>query len=345
MPRSASADSILHRCRPLVEAEIERVLPDPDRSALYGIIRYHLGLADARGRPARAAAGKGVRGALCLLACEASGGPAEKAAPAAAAVELLHSFTLLHDDIADRDEVRRGRLAAWRVWGVGRAITAGDALYALANLALGRLEQVGVPPPQVTSALASLNRATLAICEGQEQDLSQEGSGDVAIEAYLDMISKKTAALFATAAGLGASVAGADAAVVAGLEDFGRDLGTAFQVRDDLLGIWGQADEIGKPVGSDLRRNKRSLPIVLALSSPPEVAGPIAARLAAGIKTDHEAAEVAAAIESTGARERCEQLARDMLDRALGRLSRLPLRPGPAADLRTLASYLVGRTQ
>jgi geranylgeranyl diphosphate synthase type I len=259
---------------------------------------------------------------------------------------MLHSFTLLHDDVTDRDEVRRGRPTVWRKWGVGQAIVAGDALFALANLALARLEGVGVTAAAACAVARELNQAALVVCEGQHLDISYEGSSDVGLEDYFDMIGRKTAALFAHASAAGARVGAASSEQTEALRSFGRHLGLAFQVKDDVLGVWGDPSELGKPVGSDLRRGKRSLPIIHALQAA-GAAGEqqLSARLAEGVATDEEASEIAARMEELGSRDFCEHQARQLLDSALSDLDRAGVRAGPAQDLRSLANYLVARTE
>jgi geranylgeranyl diphosphate synthase type I len=335
---------ILSRYRPLVDAQFACMLGGRDRVGLYEMIRYHLGFADAVEDSHRGSGGKRVRAALCLLACEAAGGTAETAAPAAAAVELFHSFTLLHDDIADQDEVRRKRETVWRRWGVGKALTAGDALFALANLTMARLSDV--PADIVCQATRELNQAALLVCEGQESDLSYEGRTDIRGEDYLAMIERKTSALFAAATAIGAQVAEAPQRVQECLRAFGRHVGLGYQIRDDVLGIWGDPEQMGKPVGSDLRRNKRSLPIVHALAAAAEAGdADLAGRLARGAATDEEAAQAAARMAELGSRAFCERMAQESLTRALDALAGADLCQGPAADLRTLASYLMERTE
>lgn len=335
---------ILSRYRPLVDAEFACMLGGRDRIALYEMIRYHLGFADAVEDGHLGSGGKRVRAALCLLACEAAGGTAETAAPAAAAVELFHSFTLMHDDIADQDEVRRKRETVWRRWGVGKALTAGDALFALANLAIARLSEV--PADIVCQVTRELNEAALLVCEGQESDLSYEGRTDVQVEDYLAMIERKTSALFAAATAIGAQVADAPPNAREGLRAFGRHLGLGYQIADDVLGIWGDPEQMGKPVGSDLRRNKRSLPIVHALAAAAQTGNAdLAGRLARGAATNEEAAEVAARMAELGSRSFCQHMAQESLGRALDALAGADLRRKPAADLRTLATYLMERTE
>ncbi len=343
MCEAQRAAAILDRFRGQVDAQIERLLADRESLLLYNVIRYHLGL-DAEGSgmvlPALQG-GKRVRAALCLLSCQACGGSLEDAAPAAAAVELLHSFTLLHDDIADQDETRRGRSTAWREWGIGQAITAGDALFALANLAMYKLE---CPPKVLAEVIRELNEATLAVCEGQQLDISFEGRADIAVGDYLQMIERKTAVLIAAACAIGARVAQAPERPRESLRNFGRQVGLAFQVADDLLGIWGAASDLGKPVGSDLRRNKRSLPIIYTLQQAGETEREVlAARLAAGLETDREATELAARMEALGARALCEDMARESLNEALAALEAADLEAGARSELKILASFLIER--
>jgi len=346
MNEKDSAGGILDRFRKPVDEEIGRLLAGRADILLYEMVRYHLGMEEAEGATAAAHTGKRVRAAMCCLSCAAAGGESAAAAPAAAAIELLHSFTLLHDDVADQDAVRRGRPTVWRRWGVGQAVTAGDAMFALANLAVGASEAAGVSTPVVSALLEELNEATLAVCEGQQLDLSYEGRSDVSVDDYLMMIERKTAALFAAACAMGARMAEAPERQRGALRRFGRELGLGFQIRDDVLGIWGEAEELGKPVGSDLRRNKRSLPIVHGLASAGEAEREaIAGRLADGLRSDEEAAEIAARLDELGSRRFCEQMAGASLERALEALGDASLEPRPAEDLRTVASYLVERTK
>lgn len=326
-----------------MDAEIIRALDARPDMPLYRMLRYHLGCEPGpEGTPA-SLAGKRVRAALCLLACQAAGGEIESAVPAGAGIELLHSFTLLHDDIADRDEIRRGRPTVWRVWGIGQAITAGDAMYAMANLAAAGLSGSDLPAETAAAVVRELSEASLAVCEGQQLDLSYEGRADVTVDDYLGMIALKTAALFSAATGIGARIAGAPEEIIQVMRGFGRDLGVAYQIRDDLLGLWGDVAALGKPVGSDLRRNKRTLPIIHALSSaPPAHREALAARLSGGV-SEEEAAALAAEIEAVGSRTFCDERAGEALAAALARLEAPGLREGPAADLRALASHLAER--
>ena len=344
MTSGQRAHDVLDHCHHLVDEAVRSLLAGRVGLALYDMVRYHLGYAGPDGRPAAASVGKRIRSALCLVSCQAAGGEAGWAAPAAAAIEFLHNSTLLHDNIADQDELRRGRPSVWRLWGVGQAISAGDSMLGLANLAMAALDQHDVPPAVVISALRQLNQAFVEVCEGQHLDLSYEGRADIAVDDYLRMIGLKTSPLLRSAAAIGAEIGRAPAAVVEAFGSFGADLGLAYQIRDDILGLWGDPGPMGKPVGSDLRQNKRSLPIVLALNrGAPALRSRLAEALSRGIAGEEEAAALASEIEAAGLRAACEALAREHLGRALRHLEGITLVPGPAADLRDLASYLVER--
>jgi geranylgeranyl diphosphate synthase type I len=259
---------MLQGLREAVDREMREVLQaDGRRSDLFfGMIHYHMGWVDQALRPVPAAQGKLIRPILLLLSCEAAGGQWEQAVPAAAALEILHNFTLVHDDIEDSSPTRRGRPTLWTLQGVPQAINTGDAMFAAAQLALGRLSERGVPDGIVLKALRRLNETCIELTRGQFRDMQFELRDDVGVEEYVAMIQGKTAALLALATELGARIAGADEVRVRHFARFGRDLGLAFQIRDDILGIWGDETEIGKSAESDILSKKKSLPVLYGLS-------------------------------------------------------------------------------
>ena len=217
-------------------ADLDRVLrgiigerDDP----IHRMVRYHLGWVDERGRPGQFNRGKGLRSTLCLLACEALGGDHRPALPAAAALDLLHNFTLAHDDIMDRDVLRRGRASVWKLWGVAQAINVGDLLYARAFTALGDLAS----PKTVVAAHRLLADTCVTLVQGQAADIAFERREDVSVDEYLDMISRKTAALIGASLRLGALAAGAPPATRDGLAELGLAMGIAFQIIDDYCQI------------------------------------------------------------------------------------------------------------
>jgi geranylgeranyl diphosphate synthase, type I len=235
----------------------------------YRMLTYHLGWTDGA---APHAAGKRIRPLLCLLCCSAAGGQWEQALPLAAAVELIHNFSLIHDDIEDNSALRRGRETVWVKWGQAQAINAGDAMFTLAHLAPHRLRARGVDPALALAALAEIDYTCLALTQGQYLDMSFEERTYVSVAEYLSMIEKKTAALIAAATALGAAVAGAPPERLAHYRDYGWNLGVAFQLQDDLLGIWGDPSVTGKSAASDLEKRKKSLPVVFGLERLPEFA-------------------------------------------------------------------------
>jgi len=333
----------LARYRRELEQYLRSLVSAQQPPELYQMVRYHLGWEDAEGRPDDAG-GKALRSSLCLLTCEAAGGDRWQALPAAAAVELVHNVSLVHDDIQDGDAERHHRPAVWKLWGEAQGINAGDAILALAHLAVLKLADEGVPESTVLEAARVLSERTLEMVEGQTLDLSFEERVDVDLAAYLEMIERKSGALFDCAFHLGALVAGADQTVVRSLGNVGRTLGTAFQIRDDMLGIWGDESTTGKPRGADIRRRKKSLPVVYALN---ETKGAFRddfrALFAKSVRDDADVATIMRDLEDAGAREYCAHLAAERKESALAELGQLGLRPGPANELREAAEFLLER--
>src|SRR5579863_7770045 len=243
----------------------------------YEYMRYHLGWVDATFAPVSSNPGKLLRPTLLLLAYEAAGAnglgdcvPADtaylaRALPAAAALELTHNFTLIHDDIEDGDVERRHRATLWKLWGVPKAINTGDGMFALARLALWKVVDRGVEPAIAVRLATVLNYACLVIAEGQYLDISFEDQRTISVAAYLDMIRRKTAQLMACSAEMGAILGTRDEEIIARLRSFGEAIGIAFQVRDDMLGVWASSAESGKTAAGDIYRRKKSLPILHAL--------------------------------------------------------------------------------
>lgn len=255
-------DVRLTRYRTLLERGLNGLLAGrPPFQNLYGMMAYHLGRLDENLKPTTAGAGKSLRPALCFSACESVGGGTTAAIPGALAVELLHNFSLVHDDIQDGSPFRRHRAAVWTIWGVPHAINVGDGLFALAHLALAR----GELKEEIRSRVERIfSRACIELCEGQFLDMGFQRSMEVSLDEYSLMAQKKTAALFGCAAEIGALMGGASEVVARRLGDFGRLVGEAFQVCDDILGVWGDERVTGKPA-RDVHDRKRGLPAVLAL--------------------------------------------------------------------------------
>lgn len=252
---------------PQVEVEMREVLRVGDEGGndIYGMMHYHMGWTDAQLNPVRTSAGKRVRPLLCLLTCDTAGGNWSQAVPAAAALELLHNFTLIHDDIQDASPMRRGRPTLWQLWGASQAINTGDAMFALSHLALLRLVQKDIAPATIIRAVRRFDETCVELTIGQNADMNFEERDGVTVDEYMAMIEGKTAALLSLSAELGALVAGCEPGIVAHYAAFGRELGLAFQVRDDILGIWGDETVIGKSAATDIASRKKSLPVLFGL--------------------------------------------------------------------------------
>ncbi|HLF77038.1 MAG TPA: polyprenyl synthetase family protein [Dehalococcoidia bacterium] len=251
---------ILYRYRPAIELEVKRALGSQE-SVLADMLRYQLGWTPA-GLPNLA---KCLRPSLCLLACEGLGGDLDKALPIAVAVELVHNFSLIHDDIEDGDDTRHHRATLWRAFGRDSAVVAGIDLWTVAYQTMSHAQETGLAAETVFEARRLLNDACSEMIEGQHQDLTYEQRTDVTLDEYIEMIGRKSGALISASLQLGALVAGAGADQIESFGAFGRNLGLAFQIRDDILGIWGEGSATGKPVGADIARKKKSLPVVHAL--------------------------------------------------------------------------------
>ncbi|MGH2561377.1 MAG: polyprenyl synthetase family protein [Thermomicrobiales bacterium] len=252
----------------LLDSHIESALATLNGPAalLSGMARFHFGMADEHLRPIPPKArvqGKRMRPRIAILCCLAAGGDTEVAAPLGAAIELLHNFTLVHDDIQDRSEQRHHRPTVWSRWGEGQAINTGDAVFATAHLALFQLGEAGVPDGLILRLAEAFDQMTIEIVAGQVLDLGFEGRADVTADDYLTMIAGKTAAIVRYAAWAGALLGAADDAHAERFAAFGHALGIGFQIRDDVLGIWGSPEATGKAATDDIRQRKQSLPVVI----------------------------------------------------------------------------------
>jgi len=334
------------RLLPLIEEALRQALtsPGPMLDVHYGMMAYHLGFVDHELRPASTNAGKRIRPLLCLLVTEAAGGTASQALPAAAALELLHNFSLIHDDIEDRSPTRRHRLTVWKVWGVPQAINIGDGMCALAHLALLRLREQGIPAEIILDAARAFDEACQALTEGQHLDMAFEERAQVSEEEYLYMIAGKTEALLGLSAELGALVAGASPSVRAAYRQFGLALGRAFQIQDDILGIWGDEAVTGKSAQSDILSRKKSLPVVHGLAQESEAGRILRAIYARPEITPADVPEVLRWLEAAGSRLHAEAMVREAHACAQAALDAAqPLEPAALA-LRELADRLAKRT-
>lgn len=303
---------------------------------LRSLLRYHIGLEDEAGAPTRAT-GKMLRPSLVLFVAEHLGAEPDTALSSAVGLELIHGFSLIHDDIQDRDHVRRGRPAVWTICGIEQAINAGDLMHTLA---------VSTALESSPAAAACLIQATQQMIEGQSHDLQFERRVASSDE-YLAMIDRKTGALLRCAFELGGIAAGVNGDVRTALIGLGRAVGRAFQIRDDLLGIWGRDDVLGKATGSDIRRRKKTLPIVLLFE---RAGGDDAVALSRLYAHDNEkdidaasAAWVVDRLDELDVRTACEEMIRRHHDEALDRLADLPFSDEARDRMRELVEFLARR--
>ena len=330
---------------PRIEAEMRDMLSHepPALRGLYGMMRYHLGWETPEGEPDDAPRGKRIRPLLTLLSCWAAGGDPARAIPAAAAVELLHNFSLIHDDIEDQSLTRRHRAALWSWTGIAHAINAGDAMFVISHLAMLRLRNHPLAAQQVLDAMQTFDETCLRLTEGQFMDMHFEERNDVTLDEYMMMISGKTAALISAAVVLGAIIAGSSQ--IDAYRTFGYELGLSFQIEDDILGIWGKEALTGKSATGDIITRKKTLPVLYALSR----SGPAAEHLRAYYTrtsplTENEVPQILALLDELEARAFAEKMGKRHADAALAALANTDGQAEAIALLASLIQLLTGRT-
>lgn len=309
---------------------VSEMLRTGSSAELYKMAAHHFGWEEDGG------AGKGVRPLLCLLSNAAAGGDWVSAVPAATGIELIHNFSLIHDDIEDGSDLRRHRQTIWKLWGLPQAVNAGDALFALAGLSSYRLLELGHDAATVLRVQQMLDESCLILTQGQYLDLSFDVHKPNVLNRYLEMIQNKTASLVAASAAVGALSAGASDNTIAAYKTFGHHLGLAFQILDDVLGTWGSEDSLGKPVGADVETRKPSYPPMYALHNFPDFGL---------LWNDAEASneEIMAALDDSGARGAAHVAATKQTSLAFDSLnSSAPSEPA-ASELRILADRLLVR--
>jgi geranylgeranyl diphosphate synthase type I len=334
---SAAAVESLGRGRELLDPALRAAVGRLDDETRL-VASYHLGWCGPDGTPSEAPQGKAVRPGLVFLASEAVCGRAGPALAGAVAVELVHNFSLVHDDLMDRDTERRHRATVWTVWDDATAVLVGDAMLSLAHEVLGESGS-----PYAPAANRALAVATRDLIRGQLLDVRFEDRDDVALAECLDMAAGKTGALLAVSAELGAILGGAPPAVVAAFRTYGAELGLAFQLVDDLLGIWGWPERTGKPVFSDLRSRKKTMPVVWSVTHGGSAGRELARWLAGDDATEAGLAHAAALVEAAGGREWAAAEARDRVVRATKALDQAGVDPGHREQFEELARFVVER--
>jgi geranylgeranyl diphosphate synthase, type I len=338
MPSASNVLDVLARGRELVEPQLRDAVRRLDEHSRL-VASYHLGWCDEDGRPTGAGSGKAIRPGLALLVGEAVCGSPEPAVPGGVAVELVHNFSLIHDDLMDRDRWRRHRRTVWAIWGDATAVLVGDALACLADEVLADCDS-----PHARRAGLALAVATRDLIRGQVLDVAFERRDDVGLAECLDMAGGKTGSLLGASAQVGAILAGADEATCDEFRSYGRELGLAFQLVDDLLGIWGAPERTGKPVFSDLRAHKKTLPVVWSL----EYGGSAGRELAEwfaepGPATEDGLRDAAVLVERAGGREWALAEADERVRKAGKALDAAGIAPANRDQLDQLARFVVER--
>ncbi len=341
MNKSSRFSAFAEKARPALREELRAAISssaDHGTPELHKMITYQLGWTGENAGPK--AEGKQIRPLLVLLGTEAAGGDWQAALPAAAAVELIHNFSLIHDDIEDNSSLRRGRPTVWKNWGEAQAINTGDSVFALANMSLMNLEKT--LSADIAHQAGKLFHATcLHLTQGQHLDILFENRDMVSLEEYWQMVGGKTAALLAFSMEVGALCASVPDDIQSNYRDFGHYLGLAFQAQDDILGIWGNQEQIGKSNTGDLVTGKKTLPVLYGLAQKKGFyegwsAGPIKSK---------EAAKLSQMLEAEGGRAYAQNTADRLTDLALTALENAQPH-GEAGDiLRELAGKLLHRKE
>lgn len=337
--------SILNKYSP----DIEQALKEALREAppfIQGVTGYHLGWLDQNFAPAKLEKGKALRPTLCMLIFEALTGEYKAVLPLAVAIELIHNFSLIHDDIEDNDRERHSRPTAWVIWGKPLAINVGDYLYTLASTCLYQLDSSRFTLDQILTVLRLVNRACLELTTGQDLDLRFEQLQEVSPDMYLDMIYKKTGALIEASIVSGAVLGTSDQEVIRNYREFARNIGLAFQIQDDILGIWGDKAKTGKSADNDLRRKKKTLPVIYMLN---HLTGPQQAELKtlyAGPNplSDDQIELVREGLKAAGAHQFTQSSAAAYIARAFEALDKINVSNQAQTELETIARFLVNRS-
>ena len=313
---------------------------------LQTMLRYHLGMSDEYGNPISSNQGKRFRSSLSIFACKAVGGSIPTILPAAAAIELVHNFSLIHDDIQDNDLERRHRATLWALWGKPKALQAGNVMRTMADLVIQQLNKHCDDDAMVANCSRLLTAGYLETVEGQFLDLSYEGRTDIDTSKYLNMISKKTGALIRTSMNIGALIGHGDKDTIKALANCGEYLGYVFQVRDDYLGTWGSESETGKAIGNDIMRKKNSLPIVHAIEHADSVSRQ---RLKILYQKEHlvdqDIQEILDILSQVGTAGYVKELAEKQATYAISALEDVKIDPALRNEFQELVHFLLTRKQ
>lgn len=307
----------------------------------FGVMaRYAMGWVDENDQPYTQPTGKRTRPLFLLLCTEAAGGNWRQALPAAAAVELLHNFSLIHDDIQDDSPIRHGRPTVWKIWGNSNAINAGDALFSLAYCALEGLSRTGVAPETLVKIWRVFNKTNLELTRGQHLDMRFEKQDSVSVDDYISMITGKSAALLGACAQIGALIATGDEKIAEEYANFALNMGIAFQIRDDILGIWGDPDLTGKSIATDIISRKKSLPVLYALTK----SKPLAEIYQREQLSEKDVTKAVAILDELGAQNYTQEMETRFYEKAIQALNQAEPEGKAAGGVRKFVDILFQRS-
>jgi len=331
---------VLSRYKDVLDLALKDAISDR-RIFLYDMLRYCMGWSDAYGVPLETKKGKGIRPSLCLFTCDALGGDIEKALPAAVSLELIHNFSLIHDEIQDSDEIRHHRPTLWNVWGIPKALVAGNVMRVLADKSMSTMPSDHSKLLTVSSSIVS--EACLEMIEGQYMDISFEGGDGISVDQYMKMISHKTGALLRSSVHIGAVIGSRGGRVADIFREIGIKLGFMFQIRDDILGTWGETTSTGKSVGSDIRRKKNTLPIIHARETQP-YQEEISELYSLEFIEDHHVDRVLDILDATKAGHYCQGLVEDYALEVSKDIQDIGFSKNSREEFQALVSFLVDRS-
>ena len=331
---------VLSRYKDVLDLALKDAISDR-RIFLYDMLRYCMGWSDAYGAPLETKKGKGIRPSLCLFTCDALGGDIEKALPAAVSLELIHNFSLIHDEIQDSDEIRHHRPTLWNVWGIPKALVAGNVMRVLADKSMSTMPSEHSKLLTVSSSIVS--EACLEMIEGQYMDISFEGGDGISVDQYMKMISHKTGALLRSSVHIGAVIGSRGGRVADIFREIGIKLGFMFQIRDDILGTWGETTSTGKPVGSDIRRKKNTLPIIHARETQP-YQEEISELYSLEFIEDHHVDRVLDILDATKAGHYCQGLVENYALEVSKDIQEIGFSKNSKEEFQALVSFLVDRS-
>ncbi len=308
------------------------------------MLGYHLGFQNKSGKTCQNNQGKLIRPILCFLCCQATEGDLSQVIPAAVSLELIHNFSLIHDDIQDNSPKRRQRSTVWKLWGKEHAINAGDAMFALSYLELLKLHDCNISDQKIVRSIRLLTEACLNICEGQYLDMLYEGNNTISTANYLTMIMKKTADLIATCTALGASFGTEEEEVINYFYMFGRDLGMAYQIADDILGIWSTEAKTGKPEKIDILNKKKTFPVVYSLNSSTGQDKKELEHYYSQKNTEvHNMVRIVEILDRLGAQSYSQKIAQQYYEKALSKLETINIAQSKRTPIISMVNFLMGR--